>query len=83
MGRLGSLIETYDAKNVPDSEGNLIEALQCLMEEHDLKQSDLPEIGSRGVVLEVLAGRRQLNVRQIRGLSERISVSRSLHSMVS
>ena len=75
METLGSLIETYEAENVPDREGNPIEALKALMEEHDLKQSDLPEIGTQGVVSEVLAGRRQLNIRQIKALSERFSVS--------
>ena len=75
METLGSLIETYEARNVPDREGNPIDALKALMEEHDLKQSDLPEIGSQGVVSEVLAGRRQLNIRQVKALSERFSVS--------
>jgi HTH-type transcriptional regulator / antitoxin HigA len=75
METLGSLIETYEDENVPDREGNPIEALKALMEEHDLKQSDLPEVGSQGVVSEVLAGRRQLNIRQIKALSERFSVS--------
>jgi HTH-type transcriptional regulator / antitoxin HigA len=75
METLGSLIETYEDENVPNREGNPIEALKALMEEHDLKQSDLPEVGSQGVVSEVLAGRRQLNIRQIKALSERFGVS--------
>ncbi len=46
------------------------------MEEHDLKQSDLKlEIGSQGVVSEILNGKRQLNARQIKGLSKRFHVS--------
>ena len=36
--------------------------LASLMDEHGLRQSDLPEIGSQGVVSEVLAGKRQLNL---------------------
>jgi HTH-type transcriptional regulator / antitoxin HigA len=75
METLGSLIESYEDENVPDREGNPIEALKALMEEHDLKQSDLPEVGSQGVVSEVFAGRRQLNIRQIKALSERFGVS--------
>jgi len=47
-------------------EGNSIDALNALMEEHGLKQSDLSEIGSQGVVSEILSGKRQLNVRQIK-----------------
>jgi HTH-type transcriptional regulator/antitoxin HigA len=45
------------------------------MEEHDLRQSDLPEVGSQGVVSEVLNGKRELNVRQIRELARRFHVS--------
>lgn len=36
---------------------------------------DLPEIGSQGVVSEVLAGKRELNIRQVRALSVRFGVS--------
>jgi len=44
-------------------------------EEHHLKQSDLSEIGSQGVVSEILSGKRQLNTRQIKLLSARFHVS--------
>jgi antitoxin component HigA of HigAB toxin-antitoxin module len=52
-----------------------IDALIYLMEEHSLSQSDLPEIGSQGVVSEILNGKRKLNVRQIQLLAERFQVS--------
>lgn len=45
------------------------------MEEHGLTQSDLPEVGSQGVVSELLSGKRELNVRQIRALARRFDVS--------
>lgn len=45
------------------------------MEEHRLTQSDLPDVGSQGVVSEILHGKRQLNVRQIRALADRFGVS--------
>jgi HTH-type transcriptional regulator / antitoxin HigA len=44
------------------------------MEEHGLTQKDLPELGSQGVVSEILAGRRALNVRQIQALATRFGV---------
>jgi HTH-type transcriptional regulator/antitoxin HigA len=44
------------------------------MREHGLKQTDLPEVGSQGVVSEVLAGRRALNLRQVKALSARFRV---------
>ena len=49
--------------------------LKFLMREHGLRQSDLPEIGSQGVVSEVLAGKRDLNARQIKRLAKRFGVS--------
>ena len=45
------------------------------MEGHGLRQSDLPEIGSQGVVSEILNGKRELNVRQIRELAKLFNVS--------
>lgn len=48
--------------------------LAGLMEEHGLKQSDLPEIGAQSVVSAVLAGKRQLNLRQVKALAKRFSV---------
>src|SRR5262245_815668 len=51
------------------------EVLRSLMEEHRLTQSELPEIGSHGVVSEILSGERDLNIRQIRRLAKRFGVS--------
>jgi HTH-type transcriptional regulator/antitoxin HigA len=75
METIGSLIEAYESLNYPEIEGDPINALKTLMEEHGLKQSDLPEIGSQGVVSEIISGKRQLNVRQLKLLSERFKVS--------
>ena len=75
METIGSLIEAYESQNYPDIEGDPINALKTLMEEHGLKQSDLPEIGSQGVVSEIISGKRQLNDRQLKLLSERFKVS--------
>jgi len=36
-----------------------------------MSQGDLPEVGSQGVVSEILRGKRDLNVRQIENLSRR------------
>jgi HTH-type transcriptional regulator / antitoxin HigA len=75
METLGSLIESYETQNIPVIEGSPSDALKTLMEEHDLKQSDLQEIGSQGVISEILSGKRQFNVRQIKLLSKRFKVS--------
>ncbi|MBT8366923.1 MAG: helix-turn-helix domain-containing protein [Deltaproteobacteria bacterium] len=75
METLGSLIESYEVQNIPEIEGNPNDTLKTLMKEHDLKQSDLSEIGSQGVISEILSGKRQLNIRQIKLLSKRFNVS--------
>lgn len=72
---VGDLIEDYEAEHhrLPKVTG--VEALKFLMEQHALKQSDLSEIGSQGVVSEILTGKRDLNIRQVRALSKRFGVS--------
>jgi HTH-type transcriptional regulator/antitoxin HigA len=52
--------------------------LRFLMEQHALAQSDLPELGSQGVVSEILRGKRELNLRQIKALAERFHVPAAL-----
>ncbi len=68
---LSVLIEAYDEKHheIPDASG--VELLKFLIEQHGLSQGDLPEVGSQGVVSEILRGKRELNARQIQALSRR------------
>ena len=49
--------------------------LRYLMQEHGLRQGDLSEIGSPGVVSEILAGKCELSLRQVKALSQRLGVS--------
>ena len=72
---VGDLIEDYEAAHHPLPDVTGVQALKFLMEQHGLKQNDLREIGSQGVVSEILSGKRDLNIRQIRALSERFGVS--------
>lgn len=72
---LGMLIENYEHEHVDMRGSTPVEVLKFLMEEHDLTQSGLPEVGSQGVVSEILHGRRQLNTQQIKALSRRFHVS--------
>ena len=75
METLGSLVEAYETAHVNEPEGDPVETLKTLIFEHALKQTDLKEIGSQGVVSEVLKGKRSLNIRQIKALSKRFHVS--------
>jgi HTH-type transcriptional regulator/antitoxin HigA len=75
LDTLGTLIHAYEEQHYPMPDVSGSEMLKYLMEEHDLKQGDLSEVGSQGVVSEILSGRRELNTRQIKALAERFSVS--------
>jgi HTH-type transcriptional regulator/antitoxin HigA len=72
---LGDFIGEYDASHHQLPEASPADVLKQLMLENDVRQSDLPEIGSQGVVSEILSGKRELNTRQIAGLSRRFHVS--------
>lgn len=68
------LIRAYDSEHydVPDTNPRAL--LSFLMEQHQLKQADLPEVGNQSVVSQILSGTRQLNVRQIHSLAKRFKV---------
>lgn len=78
METLGALIEVYENQTIPFPKQDPMAALRFLMEEHGLKQNDLKEIGSQGVVSEILNGKRILNTRQIQALSKKFNVSPSV-----
>lgn len=75
METIGNLIESYEDSNYQTNHGSPIETLSFLMKEHSIKQTELAEVGSQGVVSEVLKGKRLLNIRQIKELSSRFNVS--------
>lgn len=72
---VGDLIRAYDEAhtNIPDAPP--AEVVAFLMEQHGLRQSDIPEIGAQSVVSAVLGGKRALNTRQIKRLSDRFGVT--------
>lgn len=74
LGLLGEFIAAYEDAMFPQSDASPAEVLRLLMEQHGLKQGDLPEIGSQGVVSEILSGKRELNKNQIARLAERFGV---------
>ena len=45
---------------------------------NNFTQKDLFEIGSQGVVSEILNGKRELNIRQIRILAQKFNISPSV-----
>ncbi len=72
---LGTLIHAYEEQHHPMPECSGVDVLRFLMDEHGLTQSDMPEVGSQGVVSDIFRGKRELNVRQIRALAQRFQVS--------
>ncbi|MBI5304988.1 MAG: transcriptional regulator [Chloroflexi bacterium] len=75
LDTLGTLISAYEDEHQAMPKASGIDVLRYLIEEHGLTQMDFPEIGSQGVVSEVLNGKRDLNVRQIRALAKRFHLS--------
>jgi len=75
---LGVFVEAYDKTHYQTPNPSPRAMLRFLMEQHDLRQSDLPEIGSQGVVSEIISGKRSLNVRQISRLAKRFNVTSSV-----
>jgi len=75
MDALATLVHSYEEQHYPLPEASGADMLRFFMDEQGLSQSNLPEIGTQGVVSEVLNGKRQLNVRQIRALARRFAVS--------
>jgi HTH-type transcriptional regulator/antitoxin HigA len=70
-----ALILEQHEKETVCIEGTPRAALAYLMEQHHLTQSDLrSEVGSQGVVSEVLRGKRAINARQAKALGNRFGV---------
>ena len=72
---ISTLIEAYEEEHVDIPKADAVSVLKFLMKEHGLKQKDMKEIGSQGIVSEVLSGKRKLNTAQIRKLAKRFNVS--------
>lgn len=73
---IGNLIERYDEQHhTPKLKTTGVNVLKYFMEQHNLKQTDLPEIGSQSIVSEILHGKRKLNINHIKALAKRFNVS--------
>jgi HTH-type transcriptional regulator/antitoxin HigA len=75
---IGELVAKYEAKDKMPAAATGAETLRYLMERDNLRQVDLPELGSQGVVSELLSGRRDFNARQVKVMAERFGVSAAL-----
>ena len=75
METIGKLITHYENQQYKFAHSSPLAVLKHLMLEHGLKQADLTEIGSQGVVSEILTGKRTLNLEQIKKVSAKFHVS--------
>ena len=72
---VGDLVQSYDSTHHEIELAKPGELLRYLMDEHGLRQADLSDIGSQGVVSELLSGKRAINARQAKLLAVRFNVS--------
>jgi HTH-type transcriptional regulator/antitoxin HigA len=73
---LAILVESYEDKYYPMPELSPNDFLKCLMQEREVKQSDLlPVFGSSGVASEVVNGKRSISKAQAKKLAEFFKVS--------
>ena len=75
MNLLADRIRAYEEQTQPwPTQSTPASRLAFLMEQHGLRQSDLPELGSQSVVSELLRGNRTLNMRQTVALAKRFAL---------
>ena len=73
---LAILIEHYETERFPIKESSGIDVVRFLMDQNGLKQKNLIGIlGGKSSVSEILHGKRLLNLRHIRALSEKFNVN--------
>ncbi len=75
LDTLGILIHAYEENHYPIPDCSGLDILDFLMTEHELTPLDLPEIGPQEIISDILSGKRELNMQQIRALSKRFHVS--------
>jgi len=69
-------VRDYEVRNVEMPDADPAAVLRLLMEQNDLRQTDLAKIfGSQSNVSEILNGKREINARQARALGKRFGIS--------
>ncbi|MGX5175029.1 helix-turn-helix domain-containing protein [Aliikangiella sp. IMCC44653] len=72
---MGTAAKEYEDRYIITRQENALYALRYLIKLHGLKQSELKEVGSQGVVSEILNGKRSLTIRHVKELARRFKVS--------
>jgi len=72
---LGTLIQAYEQNHYPKIDVSGLDVLKYLMDEHHITVADLPEMGDKEYVTDILNGKQHLTVNDIKVLSQRFNVS--------
>ncbi len=72
---MATAAQKYEIDQLEALNGGAIVALKYLIKLHGVRQSELKEIGSQGVVSELLNGKRTLTIRHVRELAKKFRVS--------
>jgi HTH-type transcriptional regulator/antitoxin HigA len=75
MTIVGDLIGHYEDEFFPIEGGEPNQVLSYLMRENSLKQTDLQDIVSQGVLSEILSGKREISKSVAKALAARFGVS--------
>jgi HTH-type transcriptional regulator/antitoxin HigA len=75
MEIVGDLIARYEGVAFPIKDAKPNQVLAYLMQEHSLKQKDLNDIVSQGVLSEILAGKRDISKSVAKALAAYFGVS--------
>lgn len=75
IAAMASAAKDWEENHMDAFQGDGLAALKYLIKLHSVRQTELKEIGSQGVVSEVLNGKRALTLRHVRGLAKRFNVS--------
>jgi HTH-type transcriptional regulator/antitoxin HigA len=75
LDTLGTLVHAYEENHYQASPVTGVDVLKFLMDEHQLDPSNFPELGDKEMLFELLDGKRELSVENIRALSTRFGLS--------
>jgi HTH-type transcriptional regulator / antitoxin HigA len=75
INRIALTIQEYEKQEFPLEKATGIEVLQYLMTEHNLTESDLPEIGNKKLICDLLNGKKELTLTMIKALARRFQVT--------
>ncbi len=75
LDTLGILIQNYEEQHVSLESPNNADILAFLLEEHQLEPEDLPELGNKDEISQIIKGEKSLSKQQITYLAQRFNLS--------